>query len=230
VVGGPFADNRRLEDSSSQPKFFEQLSDRFLANLLQESSTCPTVYEPFPGKWLITVASSLSAEELASINFLVVDGAHRLATMRRLRRDPTATAFGPDFKVKVRIVPRQKKAADRAAEAAIENDVTRQVAARNTFCDDIYIWTILTIQADCCRRLVEFSQAGATAAEADSRPKQDMRSMLPFEEMPDLPHESPTFINAYKALIDRHLYDSKMKMRVPYDPSISYKWMSSAIV
>jgi hypothetical protein len=211
-----------------RPKFVEQLSDRFLANLWQESSTCPTVYEPFPGKRLIEVASSLSAEELASIKFLVVDGAHRLATMRRLRCDPTATAFGPDFKVKVRIVPRQEKAADRAAEAAIENDVTRQVAARRTFCDDM--WTILTIQADCCRRLVEFSQAVATAAEADSRPRQDRRSMLPFEEIPDLPHESPTFINAYKALIDRHLYDSKMKMRVPYDPSISYKWMNSAIV
>jgi hypothetical protein len=96
----------------------EQLSDRFLAKLWQDSGTCPTVYEQFTGKRLIEVTSSLSAEELASMKFLVLDGSHCHATMRRLRRDPTATAFGPDFKVKIRIL-RQERSTDRAAEAAI---------------------------------------------------------------------------------------------------------------
>lgn len=211
-----------------RPKFVEQLTERFLAEAWQDGSVCPTVYEPIPGRRLIEVADSLSAEELASLKFLVMDGAHRLATMRRLRRDPTATAYGDDFKVKVRIVPRQEKAADRAAEAAIENDVFRQVTARRTFCDDM--WTILTIQTDCVRRLVEFSTAVATASGAVSRTPQERRTKLSFEDIPDLPRETPTFVEAYKMLIDKHLYNAKTKTRERFDPSINYKWMNSAIM
>jgi hypothetical protein len=92
------------------------------------------------------------------------------------------------------------------------------------------MWTILTIQADCCRRLVAFSQTVASAAEAVPRSKQDKRSVLAFEKITNLPEESPTFVNAYKKLIDRHLWDSRTKTRVPFDPSISYRWMNSAII
>jgi hypothetical protein len=92
------------------------------------------------------------------------------------------------------------------------------------------MWTILTIQADCCRRSVAFSQAVPNAAETVPRPKQDKRSVIAFEAIPNLIKESPTFINASKTLIDRHLCDTKMKTRVPFDPSVSYKWMNSAII
>jgi hypothetical protein len=197
-----------------RPAFVDQLVQRILDHGW-DAGSFPTVYEPIEGKELRTVHEKMSASELQDLTFKIMDGAHRLAALRRLQRDPSVPAFGPNFEVQVFVMQPPGTSVQCAADAAGLNSIGKAAFARRTFCDEV--WTNLGIQTDFVGRLVAFS-AAVNAAEAEAR--SERRGKVHFKDLADLPLERQAFVTGYEKRVDENLYNKTRQVRAQFEAAV----------
>lgn len=190
------------------------------------STSYPTVYEPVDGVQVRNMPST----EVAGLTFQIMDGAHRLAALRRLQNDISVPEFGADYVVEVKVIPTTRHVAQRAADAAAQNSVEGLQAARRTFCDEL--WTMIGIQADLVQRVVKFSTSLADpspSSGADAGPRSRPRDPVDFDTLQNVPAETGSFISSYKKSLYKKLVNPARKSR-SFNLSEDFPLLSAPVV
>jgi hypothetical protein len=180
-----------------------------------DAGSFPTLYEPIESKELRKVHEKMSASELQDLNFKIMEGANRLAALRRLQRDPCVSALGPDFEVQVLVLQPSGTSVQCTANAAGLSSIGKAAFARRTFCDEVV--TNLGIQSDFVRRLIAFSVAvNATDAEVRS----ERRGRVHFKDLADFPLKRQAFVTGYEKRVDEKLYNKTRQVWAHLDAAV----------
>jgi hypothetical protein len=92
--------------------------------------------------------------ELDSMRFKVLDGAHRVRSIRSLMKDPSIMLFDSETRITVEVARQTRSVVQRSLDAAADNAKNTRELAKKTFNDDF--WAMIAIQADDVRRLAAF--------------------------------------------------------------------------
>jgi hypothetical protein len=189
------------------------------------SGSYPTVYEPVAG----AEVCNLPRDQVDQLTFEIMDGAHRLAALRKLQRDPAVSAFDAQLLVQVRVIPKSPSRVQQVVSAAGENVPDLKAFARKTFCDEI--WAMLAIRGVVVDRLVAFSEAlaqPALDAETSGRAKAGTRET--FAQVRDVLPETPKFKETYGKHIFRKLMHPGTKLRRAFNPASDMSMLTCSVV
>ena len=192
----------------------------------------PKVYAPVPYshmKELVERDDHEARAELDAMRFKVLDGAHRVRTIRSLMNEPSVPIFNSETRITMEGSRETRSVVQRILDAAAENAKNTREFEKNTFKDDL--WAMIGIQAEAFRRLVAFSTAIAEQPDAEvvhdpdraapTRRKGSSRRVAPLLSLPNIPEERAGFIETYISSIDSHLVVNKpgaQPYRRPFDP------------
>jgi hypothetical protein len=192
----------------------------------------PKVYAPVPYSHIEELVKRNDEDaraELDAMRFKVLDGAHRVRSIRSLMKDFSVLLFNSETRITVEVARETRSVVQRSLDAAAENAKNTREFAKKIFNDDL--WAMIGIQAEAFRRLVAFSTAvyehpGAEVVHdpdpaAPKRNKGSSRKVTPLLSLTNLPEEGAWFIETYVSSIDSHLVVKKpgvQPYRRPFDP------------
>jgi DNA modification methylase len=209
-----------------------QIRSRFVAELVANISdsgwreTLPSVYAPIAFEEMIALSQNQSESRavIDTMQFRIMDGAHRIRALQQLQNDSSVAQFDSNFLIQVKVIPEQVSVIQRSLDAVAENNTSPRAFAKKTFCDDL--WTMIGIQSSVVQRVVKFSTALADPApavvpDATIRPRRGGgKKPADFRTLPGCPQETAGFLDAYEKYVDRHMvYSNACDLRKPFDPN-----------
>jgi hypothetical protein len=142
-----------------------QVRSKFVAELVESiresgwEKSLPTVYSPVPFEEmeLLSRNETEMRSVLDAMQFKIMDGAHRITTLKRLQKDRSIPEIQDNFRIQVKEVAEDDSMIQRTLDAAAENNSVGKAFAKKTFCDDL--WTMLKIQCHVVEGFVTYSTA-----------------------------------------------------------------------